>query len=224
MRVRWFGQAAFRLQGERHAVMIDPFGRLPEAARARGLRFAYPPVQGVGADLVLVTHEHFDHNGVEGIEGEPAVVRLAGTHETPVGTVVGVASEHDPEAGTRRGPNAMYRFALDGMDIAHLGDLGQPALRPEQAAALNGVQLLFVPVGGGPTLDGSQAAAVVAELQPRVVVPMHYGTAAADFLGPLEPFLDAVDAEVRTVAGPETEIDALPDARQVLVLQPPEPE
>jgi L-ascorbate metabolism protein UlaG (beta-lactamase superfamily) len=176
MRVRWFGQAAFRLQGERHAVMIDPFGRLPEAARARGLRFAYPPVQGVGADLVLVTHEHFDHNAVEGIEGEPAVVRLAGTHETPVGTVVGVASEHDAEAGTRRGPNAMYRFALDGMDIAHLGDLGQPALRPEH------------------------------------------------FLGPLEPFLDAVDAEVRTVARPETEIDELPDARQVLVLQPPEPE
>ena len=222
MLVRWFGQAAFRLQGAGHSVVIDPFGRLPEAVRARGLRFAYPPVEGVGADLVLVTHEHFDHNGVEGIEGDPEVVRLAGTHETPVGTVVGVASEHDSEAGTRRGPNAMYRFSLDGIDIAHLGDLGQAALRPEQAAALRGVQLLFVPVGGGPTIDGPQAAALVDELQPRIVVPMHYATPAADFLGALDPFLDAVDATVRAVGAPEAEIDGLPDAREVLVLQPPE--
>jgi L-ascorbate metabolism protein UlaG (beta-lactamase superfamily) len=118
----------------------------------------------------------------------------------------------------------MYRFTLDGIEIAHLGDLGQPALRPEQATALRGVQLLFVPVGGGPTLDGPQSAAVVSELQPRIVVPMHYGTPAADFLGPLGPFLDAVDAEIHTVAGPEVELDELPDARQVLVLQPPEPE
>jgi L-ascorbate metabolism protein UlaG (beta-lactamase superfamily) len=222
MRVRWFGQSAFRLEGRDGTVVIDPFGRPPEAVAARGIRFAYPPVEGVSADLVLVTHEHFDHNGVEGIDGDPAIVRRAGTHETPLGTVVGVASEHDPEAGIRRGPNAIYRFALDGLTIAHLGDFGQPALRPEQAAALQGVDVLFVPVGGGPTLDGPQAAAVVAELDPRVVVPMHYRTPLADFLGPVEPFLEAVDGEVVEIGASETDIDGGGGSRRVLVLQPPE--
>ena len=112
IRVRWFGQSAFRPEGGEGVVVIDPFGRLPESVAARGITFGYPPVEGVSADLVLVTHEHFDHNGVEGIDGDPAVVRWAGTHATPLGTVVGVASEHDPEAGVRRGPNAIYRFAL----------------------------------------------------------------------------------------------------------------
>jgi L-ascorbate metabolism protein UlaG (beta-lactamase superfamily) len=223
MRLRWFGQSAFRLEGREHAVVIDPFGTLPDAFRARGLRFDYPPVTGVSADLVLVTHEHFDHNGTEGVGGEPQIVRLAGKHETPIGTVIGVASEHDPAAGTVRGPNAIYRFSLDGIDFAHMGDFGQAALRPEQTEALRGIEVLFVPVGGGPTLDGPGAAAVVAELGPRIVVPMHYGTPAADFLGPLEPFLEAVAAEPRHVAGAETGLDPLPDAPVVLVLEPPEP-
>jgi L-ascorbate metabolism protein UlaG (beta-lactamase superfamily) len=222
MRVRWFGQSAFRLEAAEGTVVIDPFGRLPESVAARGINFGYPPVEGVSADLVLVTHEHFDHNGVEGIEGDPAVVRLAGTHETPLGTVVGVASEHDPDAGVRRGPNAIYRFELGGLQIAHFGDFGQPALRPEQAAALQGIDVLFVPVGGGPTIDGPQAAAVVAELAPSVVVPMHYQTPLADFIGPVDPFLEAVDAEVVEVGAPETEIDAASGSRRVLVLSPPE--
>src|SRR3954468_6707617 len=223
MRIRWFGQAAFALDGGGRTVVIDPFERLPDAARARGIRFDYPPVQGVRADLVLVTHEHFDHNGTSGIGGAPPIVRRAGTHETPIGTVTGVASEHDQAAGTQRGPNAMYRFALDGIEVGHLGDLGQAALRPEQVEALRGVELLFLPVGGGPTLDGPQAAQVVAELAPRVVVPMHYGTPQADFLGPVDPFLESVGGEVRQAGASEATLDTLPDTTTVLVLEPPGP-
>jgi L-ascorbate metabolism protein UlaG (beta-lactamase superfamily) len=222
MRLRWFGQSAFRLSGADATVVIDPFGTLPESTRARGIRFAYPPVTDVTADLVLVTHEHFDHNGTEGIAGDPQIVRSAGTHETPIGPVVGVASEHDEEAGTKRGPNAIYRFTLDGTDFAHMGDFGQAALRPEQAAPLRGIDVLFVPVGGGPTIDGPAAAAIVAELEPRIVVPMHYGTPAADFLGPLDPFLEAAGREVRTRGASETELPG-EDGPLVLVLDPPEP-
>ena len=94
-----------------------------------------------------------------------------------MGEVVGVASEHDPVAGTQRGANVMYAFELDGVRVAHLGDLGQSILRGEQAAALGQVDLLFVPVGDGPTIGASLAYEIAATLGARWVVPMHYRTA-----------------------------------------------
>ncbi|MBV8480695.1 MAG: MBL fold metallo-hydrolase, partial [Actinobacteria bacterium] len=102
MRIRWFGQSSFLLSGESD-VFIDPFGDM-SAAAARGLVFDYPPIDGVEADLLLVTHEHGDHNAVDVIGGSPAVIRsTAGRFESPVGEVVGIASEHDEAAGTQRG-------------------------------------------------------------------------------------------------------------------------
>src|SRR5919202_108382 len=121
MRIRWYGQSAFLVAGER-AVFIDPFGRPGEQLAARGVEFRYPPIEGVTADLVLVTHEHFDHNGVEAIDGEPAVLRsTAGRLESPVGEVVAVASEHDDVAGTARGPNTIFRLELDRLVVCHMG-------------------------------------------------------------------------------------------------------
>jgi L-ascorbate metabolism protein UlaG (beta-lactamase superfamily) len=223
MRVRWYGQSAFLIAAAEGTVMIDPFGDA-SALGGRGLRFAYPPIEDVRADLVLVTHEHFDHNAVDVVAGRPAVVRLAGTHETPVGEVVGVASEHDREAGTRRGPNAVYGLTLDGLRVCHMGDFGQGALRQEQRAALGRVDVLYAPVGGGPTIGPDEAAAIARELGAAWIVPMHYGTPGADFLGPLDPFLDAFD-DVRRLDGPEAEIDpaARPERPQVLVPRPPDP-
>jgi L-ascorbate metabolism protein UlaG (beta-lactamase superfamily) len=221
MNLRWFGQSAFVLEAGEGRVFIDPFGDM-SAAAARGIRFDYPPIEGVRADLVLVTHEHLDHNAVEVVEGDPAVVRLAGTHETPVGEGVGVASEHDPEAGTRRGANAIFRLTLDGLRVAHMGDFGQEALRPEQRAALGEVDVLIVPVGGGPTIGPEQAVTVAGELGARWLVPMHYGTPQADFLGPVDPFLDAFE-DVRRLDGAEAEIAAAerPERPCVLVPSPP---
>jgi len=106
MQVEWYGQSAFRLSTGRQTVFIDPFGDMSEMAASRGLQFEYPPIEGVAADLVLVTHGHLDHNAVEAIGGSPAVLRsTAGRLESPVGEVVGVNSEHDEKAGTERGPN-----------------------------------------------------------------------------------------------------------------------
>jgi L-ascorbate metabolism protein UlaG (beta-lactamase superfamily) len=131
VRLRWFGQSAFLLAGQQR-VFIDPFGS-PERIRERGLGFSYPPIDDVDAHLVLVTHEHFDHNGVEAIGGSPEVIRsTAGTLESPLGEVVAVASEHDDATGTRRGPNTIFVFSLDGLRVCHMGDFGQASLRPEQ--------------------------------------------------------------------------------------------
>ncbi|MBV8989965.1 MAG: MBL fold metallo-hydrolase [Solirubrobacterales bacterium] len=189
MQIEWYGQSAFRLSGEDGTVFIDPFGDVSGLA-ARGVKFDYPSIEDVSADLLLITHEHADHNGAEAIAGRPAVLRSsAGRLESPIGEVLAVASEHDGAAGTERGPNTIFVFELDGIRVAHFGDFGQPALREEQANAIGRVDLLFLPVGGGPTIDADQAAAVVEHLQPRWIVPMHYRTQRIGFLETPEKFL-----------------------------------
>jgi len=192
----WFGQSAFLLSGE-HRVAIDPFGPVGDRLAERGLVFAYPPIEGLDADLVLITHEHLDHNAEEIVGGSPAVIRsTAGTLDSPVGEVVAIASEHDDVAGTQRGPNTIFRFGLDGLRICHFGDFGQARLRPEQQEAIGQIDVLFLPVGGGPTVGGEGAAAIVRALRPRLVVPMHYRTEAVDFLEPPDAFLEALGAPV----------------------------
>jgi L-ascorbate metabolism protein UlaG (beta-lactamase superfamily) len=224
MRLRWFGQSAFLLEGSKR-VLVDPFGEMTERLAARGMRFRHPAVTGVAADLVLVTHEHGDHNGIDGVEGSPVVLRsTAGTLDSPVGEVVAIASEHDDRAGVQRGPNTIFRFALDGLTVCHLGDLGQRALRPEQQEEIGPVDLLFVPVGGGPTIGGAEAVAVVRTIAPRIVVPMHYGSEAIDFLEPPDAFLDALDAPVERIDSSEADLDRVAGTREapvVLLLAPP---
>jgi L-ascorbate metabolism protein UlaG (beta-lactamase superfamily) len=200
VRIRWFGQSAFLLSGER-SVFVDPFGDVSRLV-SQGLQFDYPPIEGVSADLVLVTHEHGDHNAAEVIGGSPVVLRsTAGRPESPLGEVVAIASEHDAAAGTARGPNTIFCFSLDGLHVAHFGDFGQAALRPEQREAIGQVDVMFVPVGGGPTIGGSEAAELVRSLAPRLVVPMHYRTPAVNFLEPPDEFLDALGVRVERQDG-----------------------
>jgi L-ascorbate metabolism protein UlaG (beta-lactamase superfamily) len=190
MRVEWYGQAAFRLDAPEATVFVDPFGDMSGLA-SRGVHFDYPPIQGVSADVLLVTHEHRDHNAVEVIGGDPAVLRsTAGRLESPIGEVVAIASEHDTAAGTERGPNTIFAFTLEGLRIVHFGDFGQRSLREEQAAAIGSPDLVFLPVGAGPTIGPDQAALIVERLAPRWVVPMHYRTPRIGFLDPPEPFFE----------------------------------
>lgn len=222
MRVEWYGQSAFRLEADGKVVVIDPFGDLSGLA-ARGMQFEYPAIEGVEADLLLVTHEHGDHNGVEVIGGEPHVLRsTAGTHESPLGEVVGIASEHDPVAGTQRGPNTIFVFDLGGVRVAHLGDFGQTALRDEQAEAIGQADLLFLPVGGGPTLDAEQAAAVAERIGPRWIVPMHYRTPRISFLGTADPFLELMP-HVQRLDTPAFDTDEHAADERPLVVVPAAP-
>ncbi len=223
MHVRWYGQSAFSLTGEK-AVFVDPFGDM-SAAASRGLQFDYPPIEGVAADLLLVTHEHKDHNGVDAVGGAPVVLRsTAGRLDSPVGEVIAVASEHDDVAGTARGPNTIFCFCLDGLRVCHLGDFGQAALRPEQRAAIGDPDVLFVPVGGGPTIGGEAAAGLVRSLAPRLVVPMHYRTPAVNFLDPPDAFLAALDMPVSRLRASDAAVEELLGAAAaptVALLAPP---
>jgi L-ascorbate metabolism protein UlaG (beta-lactamase superfamily) len=226
MKLRWFGQSAFLLSGATR-VAIDPFGDV-RAHMAGRRRFDYPPVTGVEADLLLITHEHFDHNGAEGITGAPQVIRsTAGTFESPAGEVRAIASEHDEAAGTERGPNTIFVFSLDGLRLCHFGDFGQTALRAEQRAAIGEVDVLMLPVGDRPpTVGGEAAAAIVRALAPRLVIPMHYRTDAVDFLEPPDALLAACDdAEVRRLDSSEIELEQLLGSRQkpvIALLTPPQ--
>jgi L-ascorbate metabolism protein UlaG (beta-lactamase superfamily) len=227
IRVEWYGQSAFGLSGqseggEQTTVFIDPFGDL-SALSGRGMQFDYPAIAGVEAQLLLVTHEHADHNGVEAIGGSPAILRsTAGRLESPLGEVVAVASEHDEQAGTARGPNTIFVFDLAGIRVCHFGDFGQSALRSEQAEAIGAADLLIVPVGGGPTIGADGAAAVIERLGPRWVVPMHYRTPRIGFLETADAFLER-SPNVHVLDGPAFETAELPTVEGPLVVVPAAP-
>jgi L-ascorbate metabolism protein UlaG (beta-lactamase superfamily) len=222
MRLGWYGQSAFLLTSEDgSAVAIDPFGDLSAALGGR-MRFDYPAVAGVEADLLLITHEHADHNAADRIGGAPQVIRsTAGRFDTRFGEVVAIASEHDGAAGTERGPNTIFSFRFGGFAICHLGDFGQAALRPEQRDAIGEVDVLLVPVGGSATIGGEAAAAIVRELSPGLVVPMHYRTRAIDFLEPADAFLASLPSwRIDHLEESELTVESLHEPRIVLPAPP----
>ncbi len=223
MQVEWYGQSAFRLSSDDTTVAIDPFGDMSALAGSRGMQFDYPLIEGLEAQLLLVTHEHIDHNGVDAVGGDPAILRsTAGKLESPIGEVVAIASEHDEAAGTERGPNTIFVFELDGVRVAHFGDFGQSELRPEQAAAIGEVDLLILPVGGGPTIGAEGAAAIIERLAPRWVVPMHYRTPRIGFLETADAFLERCP-DVHRLDGATFDTGELPTAEGPLVVVPAAP-
>jgi L-ascorbate metabolism protein UlaG (beta-lactamase superfamily) len=201
MRLRWFGQSAFLLSGDAGSVMIDPFdGPL---ARERGTQWDYPDIESVEPDLLLISHEHFDHSNQDAIGGDPQVIRsTAGSFETPLGDVLAIASEHDSSAGTERGPNAIFSFELE-----------------EQLAAIGKPDLLMVPVGGHFTIDAGSAAEVVRVLDPAIVVPMHYGLPAVGLpLAPVDDFLALMEGhELRREEAAEFELERPGEGTTVVV-------
>lgn len=222
MRVQWYGQSAFALSSSDGSVFIDPFGDMSGLA-GRGIHFEYPPIEEVEADLLLVTHEHVDHNAVEVIGGQPHVIRsTAGRLESPLGEVVAVASEHDPQAGTARGPNIIFVLSLDGLRVVHFGDFGQDRLRDEQAEAIGQVDLVMLPVGGGPTIDAAQAKTIADRLQPAWVVPMHYRTPRIGFLDTADEFLELF-SDVQRLTDTSFDTAELPDRATPAVIVPAAP-
>jgi L-ascorbate metabolism protein UlaG (beta-lactamase superfamily) len=221
MQVEWYGQSAFRLSAPDKSVFIDPFD--VSGLTGRGLRFDYPPIEDPDADLVLVTHEHADHDAVSVVRGDPAVLRsTAGRLASPIGEVTAIASEHDAAAGTERGPNTIFAFELDGLRICHFGDFGQSSLREEQATAIGAVDLLFLPVGSGPTIGAAQGRAIVDRLSPDWVVPMHYRTPRIGFLETAEAFV-ALFADVNQLPTATFQTAQLTSAEQPVVVVPAAP-
>lgn len=203
--IRWWGQGMVSIEAWWHRpIVIDPFGE--------NIGYNVPKLS---ADLVLVTHEHSDHNNVEAVGGEPKVVRglnadggVRGIHHVldrwpnqnqaqwrdarlriargpHPVTVTSIPAWHDNSAGSERGAVAMFLIEVDGVRILHCADLGQTELNAMQLTSAGDVDVLLLPVGGVYTIDGIQAWKIIQQLKPRMVVPLHYKTDALTI--PLEP-------------------------------------
>ncbi|HXX39849.1 MAG TPA: MBL fold metallo-hydrolase [bacterium] len=171
MKITYLGHAAFLLESGSTSILIDPYDE----------KVGYP-VPAVRVDAVLVSHDHADHANVAMAKGHPRVIRgLADgqwrtVHEQVDGiTISSVPTYHDDTQGTQRGRNTVFIIEAEGLRVVHLADLGH-GLEQDAVKAVGHPDVLMIPVGGHYTIDARQAHDVVAQLRPRIVVPMHYKT------------------------------------------------
>ncbi|MFC2072363.1 MBL fold metallo-hydrolase [Chloroflexota bacterium] len=178
MDINWLGHSCFRIKGANAIVITDPYS--PDLGYSLG-----QPT----ARIVTVSHQHPGHSYVQGIGGEPKVVTGPGEYEISGVLIIGMATFHDEDKGSKRGKNTAYLMDVDDISVCHLGDLGH-LLTTEQVEEIGNVDVLLLPVGGVSTIDAPMAAAVVRQLEPKVVVPMHYKTGALSWeLDPVDRFL-----------------------------------
>lgn len=185
MVITWLGQACFKIQSGDLVVVIDPF------SKDIGLT---PP--RFRADIVLKTHEHYDHSNAESLTGEPFLISGPGEYEIKGVYVRGLQTFHDKSQGRERGTNTIYVLGIEGLRLLHLGDFGEGELRSETLEELDDIDVVFIPVGGKYTIDHREATKVVQQLEPRLVVPMHYKIPGLKIgLENAEPFLKEMGAK-----------------------------
>jgi L-ascorbate metabolism protein UlaG (beta-lactamase superfamily) len=169
MIIQYYGHSCFKLttkpagRGKEDVnLFLDPFDK------ATGLR----PPQGQ-ADVVLVSHDHHDHNNVEALKGEPYIINIPGEYSAKGINIIGIESFHDDKEGIERGGNTIYILETEDLRICHLGDLGTD-LNEKQLEKINGVDILMIPIGGNYTIDAKIAMDIIKKIEPKIVIPMHY--------------------------------------------------
>lgn len=209
LEITWFGQSMFLISGGGLRIVCDP------ASPQTG--YNYSPVE---ADIVLISHDHFDHNYVSGIAGNPQVINSSGTHSFRDIEIAGLSSFHDTKGGRERGTNIIYRWNQAGFSLAHLGDLGEYPSN-EMVEKLAGLDIVMMPVGGVFTIDGAQAARLAGEIKPRILIPMHYGTPSCKIpLEKLQEFTGRAPFPVRSIEDRPLIISAesMPESSEIWVV------
>jgi L-ascorbate metabolism protein UlaG (beta-lactamase superfamily) len=206
LQIRWHGHACWEITNS-ITLVTDPHD-----GKSIGI-----PAPNVAGDIILVSHDHYDHNSVKSVEKEGSKVVLDGRKRTIDDIEIkGVDSFHDEAGGAKRGENIMYQFTIDGIKFCHLGDLGHD-IDDETVEKIGEVDVLFIPIGGTFTVDDKQAWDIIKKINPRIVVPMHYkiGGLSLPITG-IDGFLAQNPYKVIPV-GNEIEIDRedLPDEPEV---------
>jgi L-ascorbate metabolism protein UlaG (beta-lactamase superfamily) len=185
--IKWFGHNCFRIRAKEATVITDPVDRVTGYSMSKQT-----------ADIVSISHEHQGHINLNAVRPEFQIVRGPGEYEMHDVFITGIRTYHDNARGAERGYNTCYMIELEGMIFCHLGDLGH-AISGEVAEAMANADVLMVPAGGKNIITPQQAAEIVAQLEPKVVIPMQYATEQGDRdLGSLDDFCKALG-----VAAPE---------------------
>jgi L-ascorbate metabolism protein UlaG (beta-lactamase superfamily) len=206
LQIRWHGHSCWEIANNK-TLVIDPHD-----GKSIGI-----PAPNVTGDIILVSHDHYDHNSVKSVEKEGSKIVLDGRKRTIDDVEIrGIDSFHDEVGGAKRGANIMYKFTIDGIKFCHLGDLGHE-LDSETVEKIGKVDILFVPIGGTFTVDDKQAWNVIKAIKPKIVIPMHYKIGGLSLsISGIDGFLEQNNYKVIPV-GNEIEIDKedLPDEPEV---------
>lgn len=169
MQISWLGQSCFHItvaynKQEDIKVLIDPFSE-----EAAGLK-----LPALEADILLVSHAHKDHNNTAVAKDSPFLIDEPGEYEVKDIFIQGIPSFHDSVQGKERGNNIIFTIEAEEIKLCHLGDLGEKSLSDEQLEKIGNVDILMIPVGGVYTIDGKEAQPIIAQIEPKLVIPMHY--------------------------------------------------
>ncbi|MGD9118456.1 MAG: MBL fold metallo-hydrolase [Dehalococcoidia bacterium] len=213
MDITWLGHSCFKLKGSHATVVTDPYS--PEIGYSLGK---------TKADIVTLSHQHPGHCYAQGIGGDPKpkIVERPGEYEVGDVLIIGIATFHDKEKGAKRGKNTVYLLEIDEVSVCHLGDLGH-VLTGEQVEEIDDVDVLLLPVGGVNTINAATAAEVVRQIEPKIVIPMHYKTPSIQMeLDPVDKFLKEIGAkQVEPLAKLSVTKSNLPPTTQVVLLDYP---
>jgi len=207
--ITWMGHAMFMIQDSKGTKIItDPYSE----------KTGYRPPE-VSADIVTVSHRHYDHDNVAAVDGNPQIVGAPGKVDIKGIIIEGIESYHDEVNGKKRGRNTIFKFYLDGLTLVHMGDFGQP-ITGDQVDALKDTDILLIPIGGNYTIDADQAAEVIENIKPKVVIPMHYKTKDTVIdIAPPDPFI----SQVQNVKEEESHVtvskSSLPDETEIWVME-----
>jgi len=159
----YYGHSMFCIKSSKITIITDPFNP--------SIGYKFPDLK---ADIVTVSHEHFDHNYTSGIKGDPIIIK----DNAKVGEVSFsvIPSYHDDVGGKLRGENRIIKWTLEGISFAHFGDFGEKDLSEAQYKALKGVNVIFIPVGGYYTVNAEAAYKIIQRLKPKYAILMHYRT------------------------------------------------
>jgi len=184
MEIRWFGQSFFEITADSEAkkglkIFIDPFGNV----------FGINPPSNLEGDAVLITHSHPDHSNLGAFKSPGVVINTPGEYSVGGADIKGMLTFHDNKSGAERGTNVVYIIEVEDVRIVHLGDIGHVPSEA-QIQKIDGVDVLMIPVGSGPTVSPRDAVAIIKQLEPKVVIPMHYKIPGhtGTYLGDLDAF------------------------------------
>lgn len=215
MQIQWLGQSCFKLQTKHQdqdiTIITDPVGE------SIGIKMGKHH-----ADIVTISHQHDDHNNLDAIKDDPFVIDHPGEYETKGIFVYGIPSYHDDKQGAERGLNTMYYIKAEEMHILHLGDIGHP-LTDDQLERISKVDILFIPVGGTYTINADKAIEIIGQLEPRIVIPMHYMIPGLkdDKMDPVEKFIKASGLPAEKMDKFKIAKKDLPqDTTRLIVLEP----